>query len=102
MFSVGLRSDAKESMNKTTLADHITLRQPTDLPLPDQDACFVTIDRPLTHLLPTGTTGSRNGSSNCRISRGSCSTLRLSVDDTGSKPSGKMLFPARACRASGI
>ena len=46
MFSVGLRRDAKESMNKTTLADHITLRQPTDLPLPDQMHGFVTIDRP--------------------------------------------------------
>ena len=46
MFSVELRSDAKESMNKTTLADHITLRQPTDLPLPDQMHRFVTIDRP--------------------------------------------------------
>jgi hypothetical protein len=46
MFSVELRSDAKESMNKTTLADHITFRQPTDLPLPDQMHRFVTIDRP--------------------------------------------------------
>ena len=46
MFSVESRSDAKESMNKTTLADHITLRQPTDLPLPDQMHRFVTIDRP--------------------------------------------------------
>jgi hypothetical protein len=46
MFSVELRSDAKESMNETTFAGHITLRQPTDLPLPDQMHRFVTIDRP--------------------------------------------------------
>ena len=46
MFRIELRSDAKESMNETTLADHITLRQPTNLPLPDQVHGFVTIDRP--------------------------------------------------------
>jgi hypothetical protein len=46
MFNVELRSDAKESMNETTFAGHITLRQPTDLPLPDQMHRFVTIDRP--------------------------------------------------------
>ena len=46
MFSIELRSDAKESMNETALADHITLRQPMNLPLPDQVHRFVTIDRP--------------------------------------------------------
>jgi hypothetical protein len=43
---VELRIDAKEGMNETALPHHIALRQPPDLPFPDQMHRFVTIDRP--------------------------------------------------------
>ena len=46
MFSQESRSDAKESMYESTLADDITFRQPTDLPFPDQMHRLVTVDRP--------------------------------------------------------
>jgi hypothetical protein len=36
VFSLELRRDAKEGMNETLLPDHISLRQPPDLPFPDQ------------------------------------------------------------------
>ncbi len=46
---VELRSDAKEGMNEPALPNHIALRQPPDLPFPDQMHRFVTIDRVLRH-----------------------------------------------------
>ena len=46
VWRVELRSDAKEGMNEPALPNHIALRQPPDLPFPDQMHRFVTIDRP--------------------------------------------------------
>jgi len=47
-----LRSDAKGGMNAPASTNHIALRQPPDLPLPDQMHGFVTIDRPQCSFCP--------------------------------------------------
>jgi hypothetical protein len=47
---VELGSDAKECMNESALSDHIALRQPPDLPFPDQMHRFVTIYREVLQL----------------------------------------------------
>ena len=41
VFRVELRSDAKEGMNESALPDQVALRQPPDLPFPDQMHRFV-------------------------------------------------------------
>jgi hypothetical protein len=46
VFSLELSRDAKEGVNETPLPDHIALRQPPDLPFPDQMHRLVTVDRP--------------------------------------------------------
>jgi len=46
VFSVELRSDAKEGMNESALPDNIALRQSPNLPFPDQMHRLVTVDRP--------------------------------------------------------
>ena len=46
VFRVDLGGDAKQGLNEPELPDHIALRQPPDLPFPDQMHRFVTVDRP--------------------------------------------------------
>jgi hypothetical protein len=50
VLRVELGSDAKECMNESALSDHIALRQPPDLPFPDQMHRFVTIYREVLQL----------------------------------------------------
>ena len=46
VFRVDLGGDAKHGLNEPELPGHIALRQPPDLPFPDQMHRFVTVDRP--------------------------------------------------------
>src|SRR5580765_6790343 len=46
VLRVDLGGDAKHGLNEPDLPDYIALRQPPDLPFPDQRHRFVTVDRP--------------------------------------------------------